>query len=121
MSNNLEKSFMTDEQLKKVEALAKYLTEDIENITQSKNDECEYYHGKDTYLVVNDNQAEELHLEAIENYIDELITPQIPINLQSYFNYTLFIKDELINSSRAQYLAVDEEEGYINGYYIYKQ
>ncbi len=52
---------------KKIEALAKYLGEDAEDITQSKYDECTFDVGSREYLVMTDDEADEKAAEQIKD------------------------------------------------------
>lgn len=77
------------------------------------------------YLVLTDDEADTTYDEALDNYIDECILPEMPEMAQNYFDYDACKRDLQINSSRGDTLnRYDGTEEYItvNGtdYFIYR-
>ncbi len=80
---------------------------------------------EETYLILDDDDADTRAMEAAESYADEAIY-EIPQHLQHYFNDAQYIEDLLSDSGRGWLLAGyngEEVEVTFKGiqYYIYRQ
>lgn len=77
------------------------------------------------YLVLTEEEADDLWDERLDDLIDDCILSQIPEELQMYFDTDLYKRDAQINGSRGENIAFyDGEEHYetvnVTTYYIYR-
>ena len=84
-----------------------------------------FSYGRSKYYVYTDSEADDAWEEALDNYIDEVILPEIPEAYQNYFDEESWKQDARYNG-RGHILAGydgDENEVEVNGttYYIYRQ
>lgn len=116
MENFIEEEGDFDEDEEKVLALMKHtdgLYEDVRKLYENED-----------YLVLTDEQADEKWEEYLDNLVDDCILPEIPKNLQFYFDKERYIKD-CKQDGRGLTLASydsDEIEQEINDttYYIFR-
>jgi hypothetical protein len=83
-----------------------------------------YSHGDDRYLVLDDDEADEKWNEALDDFIENVIYPDLPPNYQYYFDEEKW-KDDARHDGRGHSLAlydgVEHEQKYLNTvYYIYQ-
>jgi len=79
----------TNNQNERMQALAQHLGlkgEEIEELQPSSYDEKTIEYGQKDYLVVTDEEADELWDEELDNYVDECVLPEIPEHLRYYFD-----------------------------------
>ena len=99
----------TDEN--RVIALARHLDckpEEIELTRQDNVFESDAEPGE--YLVVTDDEANELFDEYMRSYIDECVLSEIPQNLRCYFDEERFTRDVKIGDGRGPSLAAYDGE-----------
>jgi len=109
----------------KVKALSEWLECDPSDITEEDSNRFGA-HGRD-YLVVDDDEADELWDESLESYIDECI--EIPENMKFYFDRDRWKKDARVDGrghSLGRYDGNEndvtvEYDGSKETYYIYRQ
>lgn len=70
----------------RIKALAKHLECGIDDLSESTYDEQVIDCGRQEYLVVTDDEANNIWDERLESYIDDCILPDLPDHLQSYFD-----------------------------------
>lgn len=114
---------MTDRNYR-IEALAKHLECELDELTESSHDEKTIEYGSQEYLVVTDSEADELWDESLDNYIDECITPELPEAYRYYFDDEAWKRDARMDG-RGHSLSIydgDENEQTIDNdtYYIYR-
>ena len=110
-----EKAEARDEAIKEV-------TDELDSIMNRYGNTYEYYNGE--YLVLTDSEADDEWDSALDNYIDEIIMPEIPDHLQNYFDEEKWKCDARCDG-RGHILATYdgcEYEEEVNGttYYIYR-
>ena len=86
--------------------------------------EYTYEYCGDEYIVATDEDADDLWEQALDDYIDECILPEIPETYQNYFDEEKW-KNDARYDGRGCVLATydgDENEEDVNGttYYIYR-
>jgi len=109
----------------KVKALSEHLECDPDDITESGGNYFEA-HGR-TYLVVDDDEADELWDEDLDNYIDDCL--EIPENMKNYFDRDKFKHDAKVDGrghSLGRYDGNENEvevehDGVKETYFIYRQ
>lgn len=72
----------------KVRAPVEFLDVDPEDIEEDYGET--YSLGRQQYLVLTDDEADDMWDEEIERYIDDCILPELPEQYQSYFNRESF-------------------------------
>lgn len=101
-----------------------------DEIQQSAYDENLFEYGSEEYLVVTDEEADELWNEDLENYIDECILHELPERYRQYFDREAWKSDAKYDGrghSLNRYDGNEYEEIVYNGYgekknyYIYRQ
>lgn len=101
-----------------------------DEIQQSSYDENIFEYGSEEYLVVTDEEADELWNEDLENYIDDCILHELPENYRQYFDREAWKSDAKYDGrghSLNRYDGNEYEEtvyneyGEKNNYYIYRQ
>lgn len=70
----------------RIKALANHLEIEIDEIQSTKYDEKILEVGNDEYLIVTDQEADDIWDERLESYIDECILPDIPEHARNYFD-----------------------------------
>ena len=116
-----DKPEMFDEQ---IQALAKHLNLDNEDLRMIEENGDHYSFGNQEYLIVNDDDADQLWDEHLDHYIEDCILPEMPEHFRLYFDENKWKQDARIDG-RAHSLASydgDENTVEINGteYYIYR-
>ena len=101
-----------------------------DEIQQSTYDENLFEYGSEEYLVVTDEEADELWNEDLENYIDECILHELPKSYRQYFDREAWKSDARYDGrghSLNRYDGNEYEETVYNeygerkDYYIYRQ
>ncbi len=109
----------------KIKALALHLDIDIEDISESS-----YYDGNEfdadggEYLVLTDNEADDMWNDRLEDYIDECIMHELPEQYQTYFDREAWKRDARFDGRGHTLNHYDGSEDYedVDGetYYIYR-
>ena len=101
-----------------------------DELTQSTYNENLFEYGSEEYLVVTDDEADELWDEDLENYIEECILPELNERYQQYFDNEAWKVDARYDGrghSLNRYDGNEDEETVYNEngvketYYIYRQ
>lgn len=85
----------------------------VEDISDLEIDDSEINIDGEELLILTDDEADSAYEDELENYIDEVILPEIPEPYQRYFDESSWKEDARIEGSRGQSLAFydgDEEE-----------
>ena len=86
---------------------------------------CEKYIKRGNYLVLTDRDAENKWDEYLDNYLDDIILPELPESAQQYFNRDAWISDAKLDGRGHSLSSYDGNEHCetVNGvdYYIYQQ
>lgn len=108
----------------RVQALAKLLEVKKKEIVQSEYDENMFIYEDQEYLVVTDAEADELWEKELDYYLDELILPELPKNLQFYFDGEKWKNDARYDGRGHSLAKYDGHENYeeVKGetFYIYR-
>jgi hypothetical protein len=104
----------------KIKALAKHLECKKSEITQSVYDENTFEYGSSEYLVVNDDEADELWEQDLDNYLEEIIYPELEGNLKNYFNDEAWKSDARYDGRAHSLARYDGNEYEQDGFYIYQ-
>lgn len=106
----------------RLNALALHLGVDLEELNVSAYDEKTVEYGDKEYLVVTDEEADELWEQDLDNYLEECIYPELPEFARNYFDEESW-KDDARYDGRAhslarydgneEYVTVNETEMYI--------
>lgn len=106
----------------RTDAIADVLSE-LDSIREEYNNT--YSYCREEYLVLTDEEADEYWDDSLENYIDEVIMPEIPECYQSYFDRDSWKRDAEYDGRGHSLSTYDgcENEEEVNGttYYIYRQ
>lgn len=101
----------------RLNALALHLGVDVEELTIGYNDQIIEY-GNSEYLVVTDEEADELWEQDLDNYLEECIYPELPEMARNYFDDESW-KHNARFDGRAHSLArYDGDESQITVYYF---
>ena len=108
----------------KIKALAQHLRVSKKHIKQSTYDENIFEYGSEEYLVVTDEEADELWGQELDNYLEECIYPELTGNLASYFDDEAWKRDARYDGrghSLGRYDGHENEETVKDEtYYIYR-
>jgi len=78
----------------KAQALAQHLEIDVQDITETGYyDDNEFEADGGEYLVLTDDEADDMWDERLEDYIDECILHELPEQYQSYFDRESWKRD----------------------------
>ena len=96
-----------------------------DEIQQSSYDENLFEYGSEEYLVVTDEEADELWEQELDNYLEECIYPELTGNLANYFDDEAWKRDA---KRDGRGLSLDRYSGHENyrnvqdeTFYIYRQ
>lgn len=107
----------------KIYALALHLDieqKDIQEFEDNAYGHDLYHCGKKEFLVLTDSEAEQALSESLDSYLYEYILPQLPDELQIYFDQD-FWKQEAAYDGRGHALAhYDGHEHEQGQYFIYR-
>lgn len=85
----------------------------------------DYDENNNDYLVCTDEEADELWEESLNNYLEECIYPELPSNMQNYFDDEAWKRDARYDGRGHSLSMYDGHENYENvnnvTYYIYRQ
>jgi hypothetical protein len=104
-------------------ALAKHLEVDP-SVIEEKNDVFTAEGGRNEWMVLTDEEADERWEESLDNYIDECITPELPESIRFYFDDEKWKRDAK-HDGRGHSLSTydgEENEETVDGetFYIYR-
>ena len=96
--------------------------DELDSIVNTYDTTYSYY--REEYIVCTDEEADNLMDDTLENYIDEVILPEIPEPYRNYFDNEAW-KEDAKYEGRGHTLATydgEENEEEVNGttYYIYR-
>jgi len=88
-------------------------------------DECKYDSNVlsaegGEYLVVEDDEADRIWDEYMENYIEECVLDQLPDNLRGYFDNEAFKRDAAHDGRGHTLASYDGHENFEGDFYIYR-
>jgi hypothetical protein len=72
------------------------------------------------YLVVTDEEANELWEESLQNYLDECIYPELPQNMVNYFDDEKWKRDAKFDGRGHSLSHYDGHENESGEYFIYR-
>lgn len=101
----------------RLNALALHLGVDVTELNVSSYDEKTVEYGNQEYLVVTDDEAEELWEQDLENYLEECIYPEIPEIARNYFDAESWKRDARYDGRAHSLARYDGNEEYITVYY----
>lgn len=109
----------------KLKAVAEFLNVDIEDLKESSWDENIIEYGSEEYEVLTDEEADERWEDELQNYLEECVLPELPDNLQYYFDEEKWKRDARFDGRGHCLSRYDgnEEEITIEDetFYIYRQ
>lgn len=97
--DNWEKAFALGEHLELS------LEEILDDVSESRHDDCLFEYGSREYLVCTDSEADEKAKESAQSLVDDTVLCQIPESLQFYFDDEKYIDDILRHDGRESLLA----------------
>lgn len=101
----------------RLNALAIHLGVEVEDLNiSSYNDQVVEYDGEE-YLVVTDDEADDLWDESLDDYLEECIYPELPNHLRNYFNDEAWKRDARFDGRGHSLSSYDGEENDITVYY----
>lgn len=109
----------------RVRALAQHLGVKPGQVEEDGLEELSVNGGRETYVVMTDKEADDAYERALENYVEDVIMPEIPEAYQMYFDDRRWKDDAYVNGSRGEelnrYDGVEHMET-VDGvdYYIYQ-
>lgn len=104
----------------KIKALAKFLGCKKKEIEESNYNDSVFEYYDQEYLVVTDEEGDEMWDDYLESYIDECILHEFPEGYRNYFDRESW-KSDARYAGRAHSLATyDGDENEQDGYYIYR-
>ena len=114
---------MTEEQ--RIEALTAHLEltgDEWEEITVSSYDETLLEYGRQEYLVLTDEEAEQRLDEHLDNLLEDIVLSELPESLQHYFDEDAWKRDASKYDGRGHYLSGydGQEHQAAHGLFIYR-
>lgn len=108
----------------KVKALAQHLGVPKKDIEQSTYDENLFEFANEEYLVVTDEEADELWEQELDYYLEECVYPELTGNLAGYFDDEAWKRDAKFDGRGHSLGRYDGHENYENvedeTFYIYR-
>ena len=96
-----------------------------DEIQQSSYDENLFEYGSEEYLVVTDEEADELWEQELDNYLEDCIYPELTGNLANYFDDEAWKRDAKHDGRGHSLDRYNGHENYRNvqdeTFYIYRQ
>lgn len=77
----------------RLNALAIHLGVDVNELKVSSYNELIIEYGNQEYLVVTDDEADDLWEEDLNNYLDEIVLPELPLYLRGHFDDEAWKRD----------------------------
>lgn len=110
---------------KKVQALAQHLNCHFSLVEESEYGSDYFEAEGKNWLVVTNDEAEELWDKYLDNYLDDCVLPEIPENMQNYFDTDSWKQDARMDGRGHSLSSYDGCEHFedVDGttYYIYRQ
>lgn len=120
----VEKINETLEAEEKLQAIWKHLLLDEDQIEEIEVNGDHYTFNDEEYLVVTDDEADQLWEEHLDNYIEECILDEMPDHLRSYFDEDKWKQDAKIDGRGHSLATYDGCEDWVKinntDYYIYR-
>lgn len=98
----------------KARALAAFLEIDPENVIDEIDEQStsnEFGANGGDYLVVTDDEADVLWDEALDSYLDDCVLPEVPENMQMYFDRDAWKSDARMDGRGHSLSPYDGDEG----------
>jgi hypothetical protein len=95
--------------MSKVKALKQYLGCKKSEIEEGINDNT-FEHFEEQYLVVTDEEADDLWEESLDNYLEDCIYPKLSGNLSNYFDDEAWKRDARYDGRGHSLSGYDGEE-----------
>lgn len=95
------------------------IMDELDDITEGYRNNLYEYHGQE-YLVLTDDEADCEMDESLDNYIEEVIMPEIPEAYQNYFDEDAWKQDASYDGRGHIIATYDGCEYEQDGYYIYR-
>lgn len=102
----------------RIKALANFLDCKKKEIAHEYNNTFSF-EGEE-YLVVTDEEADDLWEESLDNYLEECIYPELTGNLSRYFDDEAWKSDARHDGRGHSLSGYDGEEHESEGFYIYR-
>ena len=105
----------------KIKALAEHLGIDADEVEETSYDDCTFEADGGEYMVLTDDEADQLWDESLDSYIDECILPEMPEHLAGYFDYEKWKRDARMDGRGhcLNHYDSGEDEIEIDGEYFY--
>lgn len=114
---------MIDTLITKQTALANFLgieEESIDDLVQTKYDNCIFEYGREEYMVLDDDEAQSKWDEELDHYIEEFIIPELPEAYRNYFDYDAWKHDARMDGRGHSLSSYDGNESEQDRFYIYR-
>lgn len=109
----------------KIKALAQFLDCKKKDIIVNTYNDSLLEYGSEEYLVVTDDEADDLWEESLDNYLEDCIYPELPGNLKNYFDDEAWKSDARFDGRGHSLSGYDGEENKETvdeeTFYIYRQ
>ena len=121
----MKKENTTPSASEKIIALASFLEEkDLETISETSYNDCEFETDEGDYLVYTDSEADDAEDEQLEQYIEDCVLHELPEAYRQYFDNEAFKRDCRFDGRGHTLSSYDgnENEEMVSGttYYIYR-
>lgn len=97
----------------RLNALALHLGVDVSELNVSSYDEKTVEYGSQEYLVVTDDEADELWEQELEHYLEECIYPELPEIAINYFDAESWKRDARYDGRSHSLAKYDGDENYV--------
>ncbi len=94
----------------KARALAAELEIDADDISESSYDAKTFKVGQQEYLVCTEDEADEVWDEQLDSYLDECVLPELPENVQTYFDRESWKNDAQMDGRGHSIASYDGDE-----------
>ena len=120
--SNVDEEATEEEQQEQRDEAILEVTNELDSIV-NEYDNC-YSYYREEYLVLTDDEADDMEDNNLDNYINECIMPEIPEHLQNYFDEVAWKRDARMDGRGHIISTYDgcEYEETVDGttYYIYR-
>lgn len=121
--SDIDTDMSEEEQEEERQEIIDEIKDELESIVNDYDTTYSYYNQE--YDVMTDEEADDAWEEELDNYIDEIIMPELPDTYQNYFDEEAWKRDARYDGrghSISRYDGEEYEEE-VNGttYYIYRQ
>lgn len=108
----------------RIQALALHLECDVDDLEVSSYDDQIIENGGEEYLVVTDDEADELWEQSLDNYLEECIYPELPDSMKGYFDDNAWKRDARYDGRAHSLSTYDGDENEVTleveTFYIYR-